>query len=282
MSHSHKLKPKIILINDNERILTANKRCNVYVQFEYDNDSVRGANPMYQYMLPDCGPVAPTRPLLITPGKIDKLSHKLVPAERQVDLALRDAPVYVYHQDGSAYYENIAQYLAGRYPQLSPQTARKILQFADMKEFEDYLASKITREEAKKISELSGSDRINIDTIRNDLNLSVNTSTSNNNSVFFHPNCEYDPLRSVENVETIQGRSVDQENRPIKSDETHQIQVGGKEIKSTFIGFQPTGQVEQLKYEELPQDVRRALQQIPQLEHKFFADSKRKRLIPKI
>lgn len=284
ISHSYKLKPKIILINDNERILTANKSCNVYVQFEYDNDSVRGANPMYQFMLPECGPVAPTRPLLITPGKIDKLSNKLVPPARQVDLALRDAPVYVYHQDGSAFYENIAQYLAGRYPQLSPKTARKILQFADMKEFEDYLASKITREEAKKISELSGSERINIDSIRKDLNLTVNKNNSNNNSVFYHTNCEYDPLRNVENIENIQGRSVDNpdNNRPIKSNETHQIQVGGKEIKSTFIGFKPTGQVEQLKYEELPQDVRRALQQIPQLEQKFFADSKRKRLIPKI
>jgi len=284
ISHSYKLKPKIILINDNERILTANKSCNVYVQFEYDNDSVRGANPMYQFMLPECGPVAPTRPLLITPGKIDKLSNKLVPPARQVDLALRDAPVYVYHQDGSAFYENIAQYLAGRYPQLSPKTARKILQFADMKEFEDYLASKITREEAKKISELSGSERINIDSIRKDLNLTVNKNDSNNNSVFYHTNCEYDPLRNVENIENIQGRSVDNpdNNRPIKSNETHQIQVGGKEIKSTFIGFKPTGQVEQLKYEELPQDVRRALQQIPQLEQKFFADSKRKRLIPKI
>lgn len=292
LGQSYKLKPRIILINDNERILTANKNCNVYVQFDYDNDSVKGANPMYQFMLPDCGPVAPTRPLLITPGKIDKLSQKLIPPCHQVDVALRDAPVYVYHRDGSAFFENIAQYLAGRYPQLSPQTARKILQFADMKEFEDYLASKITREEAKRISELSGSDLINVETIRNEIIKSVDPNAvlpnvnNNKNSVFYHKNCEYDPLRNMENNENLNsmGRSVDQENKAIakQSNETHEIRVGGRQIKSTFIGFKPTGQVEQLKYEDLPQDVRRALQQMPQLEQKFFADSKRKRLIPKI
>lgn len=285
LSKSYKMKPRIILINDNERILTAQRNCNVYVQFDYDNDSVMGVNPMYQFMLPDCGPVHPTRPLLITPGKIDRLSKKLASQGRPVDLALRDAPVFVYHQDGSAFYENIAQYLAGRYPQLSPKTARKILQFADMKEFEDYLASKITREEAKRISELSGSDLINIDTVRNSLfktSTPVVDSNVNNkeNSVFFHKNCEYDPLRNIDNEGNVIEPS--EENRPNKSNDTHEIQINGQNIKSTFIGFKPTGQVEQLKYEDLPVDVRRALQQMPKLEQKFFADSNRKRLIPKI
>ncbi len=152
LSKSNKLQPRIILINDNERILTANKNCNVYVQYLHDNDGVIGADPMYQFMLPDCGPTNPARPLLITPKHLKAVSGRLPNPPAQ--MALREAPVYVYHQDGSQFYENIAQYLAGRQAKLSPKTVRKIMQFQDMAEFEEYLSTKLTREEAKKISEL--------------------------------------------------------------------------------------------------------------------------------
>ena len=72
LNQSYKLKPKIILINDDERILTKKKNCNVYVQYVYENESVMGADRAYQLMLPNRGPTSPTSPLRITPEKLSK------------------------------------------------------------------------------------------------------------------------------------------------------------------------------------------------------------------
>ncbi len=144
LSKSNKLQPRIILINDNERILTANKNCNVYIQYLHSNDGVIGADPMYQFMLPDCGPTNPARPLLITPRHLRAVSRKQ--PNPPAHMALREAPVFVYHQDGSQFYENIAQYLAGRQAKLSPKTVRKIMQFQDMAEFEEYIGIEFHRE----------------------------------------------------------------------------------------------------------------------------------------
>lgn len=72
LSQSNRMQPKIILINDDEVILTKNRNCNVYVQFMHENDAVRGADWHYQIMLPERGPTNPARPLMISPGKLSK------------------------------------------------------------------------------------------------------------------------------------------------------------------------------------------------------------------
>jgi hypothetical protein len=253
LEQSYKLKPKIILIDDDERIISTNKKCNVYVQFVHDNDAVAGADPAYQLMLPDRGPTSPTRPLMIKPRKLDKritLNPMLKP-----EIALREAPVYVNHQDGTSFYENIAQYLAGNYAQLSPKTVRKILQFADSGEFEQYLASKITREEAKRIADESGERLINLDSVKTDLLNLVNDSPVGEEPLYYHKDCEYDPLRELNEQQANQAQDA---NLPGLND-TREFEVGGKKIKSTFVGFRPTGEVERLSYEDLPKSVLDAL-----------------------
>lgn len=257
----NKMQPRIILINDDERIITAKKNCNVYVQYIHENDGVIGADPMYQFMLPDCGPTKPSRPLLITPRHIKSVSRHLPnpPAE----MALREAPVFVYHQEGSQFFENIAQYLAGRQPKLSPKTVRKILQFADMKEFEEYLASKLTREEALKISELSGNNLVNVDAMKHDLhsNQSIITGTERAprpTDNYYHFGCEYDPLRTVED-----NLSVNSVDLSPMADETQQIEINNQVVKSTFIGYNPKGESEEISYDDLPVEMVRALQQPP-------------------
>jgi len=241
LEKSYKMKPRIILINDDERIITKNRQCNVYVQFLYENDGVLGADRAYQLMLPDRGPMNPSRPLMISPEKLKKTKLK---THLRPDLALREAPVFVYHDSGTAFFENIAQYLAGNYATLSPQTARKILQFADLKEFEDYLASKITREEAKRIAYESGQSLVDVDAIRRDLfKKIIDKDNNDDNTVYYHPDCKYDPLRQADskNANDLY--------------ETKQFDIGGEVIKSTFVGFTPTGQVEKINPSELPQPV---------------------------
>ena len=131
----------------------------------------------------------------------------------------------------------------------STQTAQKVLQFVDVKESEDYLKFKITREETKRISEVSGSDLMSMETIRNELRKSVDpkaalydVNNKNKYSMFNHN--EYDPLENNENLNST-GRSVDNENKAaaaaIQSNETHEIRASGRQVKSTFNGFKPTG-----------------------------------------
>jgi hypothetical protein len=241
LEKSYKMKPRIILINDDERIITKNRQCNVYVQFLYENDGILGADRAYQLMLPDRGPVHPSRPLMISPEKLKKTKLK---TQFRPELALREAPVFVYHDSGTAFFENIAQYLAGNHAKLSPQTARKILQFADLQEFEDYLASKITREEAKRIAYESGQSLVDVDAIRRDLfKKMIDKENNDDNTVYYHPDCKYDPLRHAD---------VKDSNDLY---ETKQFDIAGEVIKSTFVGFTPTGQVEKIDPSELPQPV---------------------------
>ena len=248
LGKSYKMKPRIILINDDERLLTLNRSCNVYVQCIYENESIKGIDPLYQYILPDTGPVSPTRPILVTPRSVDRLDKKInknplakpVPKPRQEPgFALREAPVYVYHKNGSAFYENVAQYLTGNHPQLSPRTARKILQFADMKEFEDYLAAKVTRDEAMKIAEQSGKTLINVQEVKNTL-MKINEE-KDAKSVYYHLDCENDPLR------------LNLKKKP--GIESNEIEVGGKIVKSTFIGFDMNGDPKKVEFEDLPNAV---------------------------
>ena len=242
LNQSYKLKPKIILINDDERILTKKKNCNVYVQYVYENESVLGADRAYQLMLPNRGPTSPTSPLRITP---EKLSKVITTNPNNPGLALREAPVFVYHEDGGAYFENIAQYLAGRYPQLSPQTVRKILQFSDVKEFEEYLAAKVTREEARRISLLSGEPRIDIESVKRDL-FKLLPDKNANESVYYHRDCEHNLLEKLRELKRLKKASPE---------ETKEYIINGNLIHSTFIGFTSTGQVEKVHPDELPDGV---------------------------
>lgn len=240
------LVPRIILINDDEKILTKNRDCNVYVQYYYDNEGVLGAQRPYQLMLPDRGPMSPARPFMISPAKLSRkmeLINKTKP-----NVALREAPVFVYHPNGGAYYENLAQYLAGKQPQLSPATVRKILQFSDLKEFEDYLSAKVTREEAKRLADESGDPLVNLDYIKNQLlaALDPDNQKENPDSVYYHANCEYDPLRPRDKSEKL-------------SEETREFEVDGQLFKSTFIGIGNDGQVKKVKQNELPPNIQRIM-----------------------
>jgi len=151
----------------------------------------------------------------------------------------------VYHEDGGAYFENIAQYLAGRYPQLSPTTVRKILQFADLKEFEEYLAAKVTREEARRISMLSGEPRIDIESVKRDL-FKLLPDKNASESVYYHKDCEHNMLENVRQLKRLKNASPE---------ETKEYIVNGNLMHSTFIGFTSTGQVEKVRPDELPDGV---------------------------
>ena len=236
---SEGMKPKIIVIDDDELILTKNRECNVYVQYEYPNDAVRGANRAYQLMLPDRGPTGPARPLMISPAKLSKQIEQKLPSKPEY--ALRDAPVYVYHQNGSSFYENLAQYLAGKQPQLSPKTARKILKFGDLKEFEQYLEAKLSREEAKRLSKISGEEVIDVDSINQNMKITRDKNLTNGEPLYNHFNCEYDPLRPPET-----GRL---------DTETREYEIGGTLMKSTFIGFDKNGDQKRVKFDELPKNL---------------------------
>lgn len=156
---------------------------------------------------------------------------------------MREAPVYVYHRNGSAFFENLAQYLAGKQPQLSPKTARKILQFADLKEFEEYLASKLTRDEAKRLANMSGEGLINVDSLKRELlNINRDLAETNGEPIFFDNNCEYDPLRPVE-------------KKGFKTEVTNEYEIGGNRMKSTFIGFDDNGEAKRVKFSDLPQNL---------------------------
>ena len=212
------------------------------MQYVYENESVLGADRAYQLMLPSRGPTSPTSPLRITP---EKLSKEIITNPNNPGLALREAPVFVYHADGGAYYENIAQYLAGKYPQISPQTVRKILQFADVKEFEEYLAAKVTRDEARRISLESGESRINVDSIKRDL-FKLLPDKGANEAVYYHQDCEHNLLANIKTLKKLKKASPE---------ETREYIVNGNLMKSTFIGFTSTGQVEKVHPDELPDGV---------------------------
>ena len=147
-------------------------------------------------------------------------------------------------KDGSAYFENIAQYLSGSYPQLSPKSVRKILQFEDINEFEGYLESKIARKEAYRISELSGDNLVDMEAMKRYL-LCSSSSFYSEPPYYNHTNCEYDVLRN-DNIYSIEGKS----NK--MTDSTKQVEIAGTLVKSTFVSLTPIGYVDRLPHEKRP------------------------------
>jgi hypothetical protein len=244
-----RMQPRLILINDNEHIPHKNRTANVYVQYVYKNDAVLGADKAYQLMLPDRGPTEPARPLLISPAKFTRAQLRRMP--RKPELALREAPVFVYHAaSGHAFYENLAQYLAGRQAKLSPRTARKLLQFSDCREFEDYLAAKITRDEAKRLAFESGSALINVDAIRNNLLTLLDDPESIKNREYYHFGCDYDPLRPQPiDINAVRGSQESLYN------DTKEYVINGVAIKSTFIALKDNDELERVNYDQMPADL---------------------------
>ena len=104
VGQSGAMKPRIILIDDDERIVRADRSCRVYVQYVLGNEGVLGADRAYQLMLPNRGPTSPTRPLLVAKGDRLTAGERANPMARP-EMALREAPVFVYHADGTRHFE---------------------------------------------------------------------------------------------------------------------------------------------------------------------------------
>ena len=132
-------KPRILVIPDDETMLSSDRKTRFYVQYMYENDAVLGADPAYVMMLPSRYPVRPTRPQLIAP-------------HHYRDIALRGAPVYVHKKKGGeVYYENLAQYLSTEHPDLSSGTVRRMLNFGDPDEYLAYLSNKMPAADAERL-----------------------------------------------------------------------------------------------------------------------------------
>lgn len=238
---------RIILLNDNEQVPFKKRSASVYAQFLYPNDGVLGVDKCYQLMLPDCGPTAPTRPRVLSPGK-----ERVKRGQPKPELALREAPVFVYHQTGQAFYENLAQYLSARKPRISPSTARKLLQFENCQEFEDYLAAKITRDEAKRIAIESGDSLINVDTLKHNLVNLLDTEEAMKSREYYHFDCEYDPLRPPLDPASVEPRET--------VGNTKEYVVNGVRLKSTFIEFKDDDVVRRVDFKQLPTTLAKAVQ----------------------
>ena len=146
------------------------------------------------------------------------------------------------------------------------------------------MASKLTREEAAKIAELSGTDLVNINSLKEQMGGAESIITGEERQplktdTFYHMNCEYDPLRTEDNL------SSSSMSFSLSGDDTHQIEINNAIVKSTFIGYNPTGRVERLSYKDLPPELVKAAQQAPQLQQRqqnqYVQPVNRKKLIPK-
>ena len=132
-------KPRILVIPDDETMLSSNRKTRFYVQYMYEHDAVLGTDPAYVMMLPSRYPVRPTRPQLIAP-------------HHYRDISLRDAPVYVHRKgEGEVYHENLAQYLSAEHPDLSPRTIRRMLKFTNRDEYLEYLSTKMPSNDAERL-----------------------------------------------------------------------------------------------------------------------------------
>ncbi|CAF0824791.1 unnamed protein product [Rotaria sp. Silwood1] len=132
-------KPRILVMPDDETMLSSNRKTRFYVQYMYEHDAVLGTDPAYVMMLPSRYPVRPTRPQLIAP-------------HHYRDITLREAPVYVHKKgDGEVYYENLAQYLSAEHPDVSSRTVRRMLKFSNNDEYLEYLSNKMPRAEAEQL-----------------------------------------------------------------------------------------------------------------------------------
>ncbi|CAF2900976.1 unnamed protein product [Rotaria sp. Silwood2] len=132
-------KPRILVIPDDETMLSSNRKTRFYVQYMYEHDAVLGTDPAYVMMLPSRYPVRPTKPQLIAP-------------HHYRDITLREAPVYVHKKgEGEVYYENLAQYLSAEHPDFSPRTVRRMLNFSNRDEYLEYLSNKMPAAEAEQL-----------------------------------------------------------------------------------------------------------------------------------
>ncbi|CAM4904828.1 unnamed protein product [Rotaria socialis] len=132
-------KPRILVIPDDETMLSSNRKTRFYVQYMYENDAVLGADPAYVMMLPSRYPVRPTQPQLIAP-------------HHYRDITLRGAPVYVHKKgEGEVYFENLAQYLSTEHRDISPRTVRRMLNFSKPDEYLEYLSNKMPAAEAEQL-----------------------------------------------------------------------------------------------------------------------------------
>ncbi|CAF1361648.1 unnamed protein product [Adineta steineri] len=132
-------KPRILVIPDDETMLSSDRKTRFYVQYMYDHDAVLGADPAYVMMLPSRYPVRPTRPQLIAP-------------HHYRDIALRDAPVYVHKKgEGEVFFENLAQYLSAEHPDVSPRTVRRMLKYDKGDEYLEYLSNKMPAADAARL-----------------------------------------------------------------------------------------------------------------------------------
>ena len=132
-------KPRILVIPDDETMLSSKPKTRFYVQYMYEHNAVLGTDPAYVMMLPSRYPVRPTRPQLIAP-------------HHYRDIALREAPVYVHKRgENEVYYENLAQYLSTEHPGVSPRTVRRMLKFPADDQFLDYLSNKMPAADAEQL-----------------------------------------------------------------------------------------------------------------------------------
>jgi hypothetical protein len=132
-------KPRILVIPDDETMLSSNRKTRFYVQYMYEHDAVLGTDPAYVMMLPSRYPVRPTRPQLIAP-------------HHYRDISLREAPVYVHKKgEGEVYFENLAQYLSAEQSDVSPRTVRRMLKFSNRDEYLEYLSNKMPAAEAEQL-----------------------------------------------------------------------------------------------------------------------------------
>ncbi|CAF0972154.1 unnamed protein product [Rotaria magnacalcarata] len=132
-------KPRILVIPDDETMLSSNRKTRFYVQYMYENDAVLGTDPAYVMMLPSRYPVRPTQPQLIAP-------------HHYRDITLRGAPVYVHKKgEGEVYFENLAQYLSTEHSDISPRTVRRMLNFSNPDEYLEYLSNKMPAAEAEQL-----------------------------------------------------------------------------------------------------------------------------------
>ncbi|CAF1247307.1 unnamed protein product [Adineta ricciae] len=132
-------KPRILVIPDDETMLSSDRKTRFYVQYMYENDAVLGADPAYVMMLPSRYPVRPTRPQLIAP-------------HHYRDITLREAPVCVHKKgEGDVYFENLAQYLSSEHPDVSPRTVRRMLKLDKRDEYLEYLSNKMPADVAQRL-----------------------------------------------------------------------------------------------------------------------------------
>lgn len=132
-------KPRILVIPDDETMLSSNRKTRFYVQYMYEHDAVLGTDPAYVMMLPPRYPVRPTRPQLIAP-------------HHYRDISLRDAPVYIHKKgEGEVHFQNLAQYLSTDHPDISPSTVRRMLKFPNSDQFREYLSNEMPAAKAQQL-----------------------------------------------------------------------------------------------------------------------------------